>query len=96
MAGKVNETLWRMVRLRPETVYRLRDLEIRIRRARENGFNEVNPDELDRISLDALVCELLRRDDEHRERSKSPGKKRRPVADFDFQHVDGSQINTSE
>jgi len=85
MSGKVNETLWRMVRIRPETVYRLRDLEARIRKARENGFTEVNPDEMDRISIDALICELLRRDDEHRERSKASGKRRGPVTEYDFQ-----------
>jgi len=69
MSGKVNESLWRIVRLRPDTVTRLRVFEARVRAAREMGFTEVNPNEQDQISLDALICELLRRDEEHMERS---------------------------
>ena len=77
MAGKVNETLWRMTRLRPSTVDRLRVFEQRIRNAREMGETHVNPNEQDEISIDALVQELLRRDEEHVQRSRRSKVKRK-------------------
>lgn len=65
MAGKVNESLWRIVRLRPGTVEELRRIEAKLRFSFENGRGGIGPDDLDRISIDAIVCELIRRYEEH-------------------------------
>lgn len=81
MAGKVNETLWRMVRLRPETVDRLRRLEKSIRTARERGKSRINPNEQDQISLDSLIGELLTRFEQHQERSRKAAQRRRKQED---------------
>lgn len=81
MAGKVNETLWRMVRLRPATIERLRRFETIVRHAREYRDHPVNTDEQDRISLDTLINELFRRDEAHRRRSQESGKRRRKSKD---------------
>lgn len=77
MAGKVNESLWRICRLRPGTVEQLRTFEKKLRASYERGDHANGPDDQDRISIDALVGELLRRDREHERRSTEAWKRRR-------------------
>jgi len=76
MSGKVNESLWRITRMRPATVSRLRSFEKQLRVSYENGVMSVNPNERGEISIDQLVNVLLDRNESHKERGKRARKGR--------------------
>jgi len=77
MAGKVNETLWHIIRVRPLTAKALRQFGDRLRNSFENGQGSVGPNDRDTIPMDAIITELLRREQEHSERSKKAQKRRK-------------------
>lgn len=77
MPSKVNESKWRMVRLRPQTVVSLREFETKLRNAREKGQGRVDPNERDQMSLDSIIAELLRREHAHQMRSRQAGQRKR-------------------
>lgn len=77
MPSKVDESKWRMVRLRPQTVFGLREFEQTLRNARERGQGRVDPNERDQMSLDSIIAELLRREHAHQMRSRKAGWRKR-------------------
>jgi len=77
MAGKVNETLWHIIRVRPSTAKALRQFGEQLRSSFETGQGNVGPNERDVIPMDAIIVELLRREAEHTERSKKAQRRRK-------------------
>jgi len=75
MSGKTDEIEWRMVRLRLSTIKRLEAMRERLRTVYNKHAAFYVTFDNGEASNDALIAELLRRDEQHQARSRKAKKR---------------------